>query len=129
MIAVREIPNGEQRRALFLRYGELIEALGGTYRTSSDMNTNEADMDVIAERTKYVFGRSTVAAAATLGGIAALAVLVAALVALSFPAAVQQQNSAPNDCASSHDRGVVTVHWTSILPPRHVCAVNGLEVH
>ena len=59
MIAVREIPSGEQRRALFLRYGELIEALGGTYRTSSDMNTNEADMDVIAERTKYVFGRST----------------------------------------------------------------------
>jgi leucine dehydrogenase len=59
VIAVREIPNGEQRRALFLRYGELIEALGGTYRTSSDMNTNEADMDVVAERTKYVFGRST----------------------------------------------------------------------
>jgi leucine dehydrogenase len=59
VIAVREIPSGEQRRALFLRYGELIAALGGTYRTSSDMNTNEADMDVIAERTKYVFGRST----------------------------------------------------------------------
>jgi leucine dehydrogenase len=59
VIAVREIPDGERRRALLLRYGELIEALGGTYRTSSDMNTNEADMDVIAERTKYVFGRST----------------------------------------------------------------------
>lgn len=59
VIAVREIPSGEHRRALFLRYGELVAALGGTYRTSSDMNTNEADMDVIAERTEYVFGRST----------------------------------------------------------------------
>ena len=58
VIAVPEIPSGEQRRALFLRYGELVAALGGTYRTSSDMNTNEADMDVIAERTRYVFGRS-----------------------------------------------------------------------
>ena len=59
VIAVPEIPTGEQRRALFLRYGELVAALGGTYRTSSDMNTNEADMDVIAERTTFVFGRST----------------------------------------------------------------------
>jgi leucine dehydrogenase len=59
VIAVHEIPSGEQRRALFLRYGEVIASLGGTYRTSSDMNTNEADMDVIAERTEHVFGRST----------------------------------------------------------------------
>ena len=59
VIAVQEIPSGEQRRGLFLRYGGVIAALGGTYRTSSDMNTNEADMDVIAERTEYVFGRST----------------------------------------------------------------------
>ena len=58
VIAVHEIPSGEQRRGLFLRYGDLVAALGGTYRTSSDMNTNEADMDVIAERTDYVFGRS-----------------------------------------------------------------------
>jgi leucine dehydrogenase len=28
------------------------------YRTSSDMNTGEADMDVIWKRTRYVFGRS-----------------------------------------------------------------------
>ncbi len=58
VIAVDEIPSGEQRRALFLRYGSLIASLGGTYRTSSDMNTGEADMDVIGERTEYVFGRS-----------------------------------------------------------------------
>jgi leucine dehydrogenase len=58
VIAVPEIPRGEQRRALFLRYADLVASLGGTFRTSSDMNTGEADMDVIGERTEYVFGRS-----------------------------------------------------------------------
>jgi leucine dehydrogenase len=58
VIAVPEIPSGRRRRALFLRYGELVASLGGTYRTSSDMNTDESDMDVIWERTQYVFGRS-----------------------------------------------------------------------
>jgi leucine dehydrogenase len=64
VIAVREIPGGEARRGLLHRYGELIESLGGTYRTSSDMNTGEADMDVIGERTRYVFGRSAEAGGA-----------------------------------------------------------------
>ncbi len=64
VIAVREIPSGEERRALFLRYGDLIASLGGTYRTSSDMNTGEADMDAIGERTGYVFGRSVEAGGA-----------------------------------------------------------------
>jgi len=58
VIAVPEFPSGEQRRALFLRYADLVALLGGTFRTSSDMNTGEADMDVIGERTEYVFGRS-----------------------------------------------------------------------
>jgi leucine dehydrogenase len=58
VIAVPEVPSGERRRALFLRYGDLVASLGGTFRTSSDMNTGEADMDVIGERTEYVFGRS-----------------------------------------------------------------------
>lgn len=64
VIVVPKIPAGQTRRELFLRYGELIESLGGTYRTSSDMNTGEADMDVIGERTAYVFGRSTAAGGA-----------------------------------------------------------------
>jgi leucine dehydrogenase len=64
VIAVREIPSGRRRRALFLRYGELVASLGGTYRTSSDMNTDESDMDVIWERTEYVFGRSVAAGGA-----------------------------------------------------------------
>ena len=58
VIAVPEIPSGEERRALLLRYADLVDSLGGTYRTSSDMNTGPADMDVIGERTHYVFGRS-----------------------------------------------------------------------
>ena len=58
VIAVPEIPSGEQRRGLFLRYADLVASLGGTFRTSSDLNTGEADMDVIGERTEYVFGRS-----------------------------------------------------------------------
>ena len=58
VLAVPELPSGDERRALLLRYADLVESLGGTYRTSSDMNTGEADMDVIGERTAYVFGRS-----------------------------------------------------------------------
>jgi glutamate dehydrogenase/leucine dehydrogenase len=58
VIAVPEIPSGEERRALLLRYGDLMASLGGAYRTSSDMNTGETDMDVIGERTEYVLGRS-----------------------------------------------------------------------
>jgi leucine dehydrogenase len=58
VIAVPEIPSGEQRRELFLRYADLVASLGGTFRTSSNMNTGETDMDVIGERTEYVFGRS-----------------------------------------------------------------------
>jgi leucine dehydrogenase len=58
VLAVPEIPSGEGRRRLLLSYAELVESLGGIYRTSSDVNTGEADMDVIAERTRYVFGCS-----------------------------------------------------------------------
>jgi leucine dehydrogenase len=64
VLAVPELPSGEQRRTLLLRYGDLIDSLGGTYRTSSDMNTGEDDMDVIGERTSYVFGRSVEAGGA-----------------------------------------------------------------
>jgi leucine dehydrogenase len=58
VLAVPELPEGDARRELLLRYGELVESLGGSYRTSSDVNTGEADMDVIAERTRFVFGCS-----------------------------------------------------------------------
>lgn len=58
VIAVPELPSGAPRRQLLLRYADLVESLGGTYRTSSDMNTGPADMDIIGERTEYVFGRT-----------------------------------------------------------------------
>jgi leucine dehydrogenase len=47
-----------ERRGLLLRYGRLIDSLGGTYRTGPDVNTTVDDMDVIAESTPYVFCRS-----------------------------------------------------------------------
>jgi leucine dehydrogenase len=58
VIAVPALPDGDARKDLFHRYGELVDSLHGTYVTSSDMNTGPTDMDVISERTEFVFGRS-----------------------------------------------------------------------
>jgi len=58
VLAVREIPQGQKRRELLERYGDLIASLGGSYFTSSDVNTGPEDMDIIGERTEHVFGRS-----------------------------------------------------------------------
>jgi leucine dehydrogenase len=58
VLAVRELPSGSTRRALLLRYADLLESLHGTYWTACDMNTASPDMDVIAERSSYVFGRT-----------------------------------------------------------------------
>jgi leucine dehydrogenase len=58
VLAVPELVTGAARRGLLLRYGDMVTALGGTYRTAADMNTTPADMDVIAERCPYVLSRS-----------------------------------------------------------------------
>ena len=58
VLAVPELLNGDARRALLERYGDLIDALGGTYVTGPDVNTGVADMDVIGARTPHVFCRS-----------------------------------------------------------------------
>ena len=58
VLAVPKIPEGEERRALLRRYGDAVASLGGSFLTSSDVNTGEEDMDVIAERTEHVFGRT-----------------------------------------------------------------------
>ena len=58
VLAVQEIPSAARRRELFLRYAELVEALGGTYVTACDMNTSERDMDVVGEVTSHVMGRT-----------------------------------------------------------------------
>jgi leucine dehydrogenase len=56
VLAVPELPTGEQRRSLLRRYGELVASLGGSYRTAGDMNISPADLDVVAETCPWVYG-------------------------------------------------------------------------
>jgi leucine dehydrogenase len=58
VIAVRELPEGDERRRILLRYGDLAASLGGNFQTGPDVNTTMADMDVIAERHEHVYCRS-----------------------------------------------------------------------
>jgi leucine dehydrogenase len=58
VLAVPEIPAGDERRALLGRYADMVASLGGSFITSSDVGTGETDMDLIAETTEHVFGRS-----------------------------------------------------------------------
>jgi leucine dehydrogenase len=58
VLAVPSIPAGDERTALLHRYGAIVASLRGGFITSSDVGTGETDMDVIAERTEHVFGRS-----------------------------------------------------------------------
>jgi leucine dehydrogenase len=58
VLAVPELPSGDARRRLLLRYGDLVTALGGTYHTAGDMNISPADLDVVAERCQWVYGTS-----------------------------------------------------------------------
>jgi leucine dehydrogenase len=58
VLAMPKIPEGGERRALLHRYGDIVASLGGSFITSSDVGTGESDMDLIAERTEHVFGRS-----------------------------------------------------------------------
>jgi leucine dehydrogenase len=58
VLAVPELLDGEARRGLLLRYGDLVASLRGTFNTGPDVNTSAADMDVIGERCGYVFCRS-----------------------------------------------------------------------
>lgn len=59
VLAVPELPTGEARRKLLLRYGDLVASLGGTYRTAGDMNITPDDLDVVAERTQWVYGTTS----------------------------------------------------------------------
>src|SRR5690242_4543824 len=56
VLAVPELPTGDARRNLLLRYGELVASLGGTYRTAGDMNIAPTDLDVVKERCEWVYG-------------------------------------------------------------------------
>ena len=58
VLAVPELPAGDARRRLLLRYGELVASLGGLFHTAGDLNVGPADLDVVAERCEFVFGTS-----------------------------------------------------------------------
>jgi leucine dehydrogenase len=45
-----------QRRELLLRYGELVESLGGVFQTGEDLGTRTEDLVVVSERTRFVHG-------------------------------------------------------------------------
>jgi len=46
----------EERRGLLLRFGALLDSLGGRYGTGADLGTDADDMRTIAEVTPYVIG-------------------------------------------------------------------------
>ena len=56
VLAVPELPTGDARRKLLLRYADLVNSLGGTYRTAGDMNISPNDLDIVAERSEWVYG-------------------------------------------------------------------------
>ncbi|MBI4545762.1 MAG: hypothetical protein HY703_11245 [Gemmatimonadetes bacterium] len=47
----------EEREGLLLRFGEMVESLGGAYGTGVDLGTTPADMGIVGRRTSRVFGR------------------------------------------------------------------------
>ncbi len=51
-------PDRDKSPALLRAYGELVQSLDGRYVTACDVGTYVADMDVIAETSDYVTGRS-----------------------------------------------------------------------
>jgi len=48
----------EDRDARLRAFGDVVESLAGTYITAEDIGTTTEDMDLIAERTRWVVGRS-----------------------------------------------------------------------
>lgn len=51
-------PQTDKSAALLRAYGRVVQALGGRYITACDVGTYVADMDVVAEATTHVTGRS-----------------------------------------------------------------------
>ncbi len=48
----------EERAALLSRFGDLLNSLGDVYGTGVDLGTGPADMNIIGERARWVFGRT-----------------------------------------------------------------------
>jgi len=59
MLPAGTVLEGDARRDAFLDMGDLVESLGGSYRTAEDVATSSADMAIIAERTAHVVGLPT----------------------------------------------------------------------
>jgi leucine dehydrogenase len=59
MLPAGTVLEGDARRDAFLDLGDLVESLGGRYRTAEDVATTSHDMAVIAERTAHVVGLPT----------------------------------------------------------------------
>ena len=51
-------PVRDKTRELLLAYGRFVESLGGRYVTACDVGTYVADLDVVAETTRWATGRS-----------------------------------------------------------------------
>jgi len=58
VLAVRSLPDPVARRRIIEGYADVVGSLRGGYWTGPDMNTSEADMDLIYDRCPYAFGRS-----------------------------------------------------------------------
>jgi len=59
VLAVPELPTGDARRELLLRYGDVVQSLSGLYRTAGDMNITPHDLDVVHERCDWVYGTTS----------------------------------------------------------------------
>jgi len=51
-------PTRDKSEALLRAYGRFVESLGGAYVTACDVGTYVADMDVVAQETRWATGRS-----------------------------------------------------------------------
>ena len=56
VLAVPRLLSGDERRGLLLRFGALLNSLGGRYGTGADLGTTTEDMRTIAEVSPYVIG-------------------------------------------------------------------------
>lgn len=56
VLAIPHPLEGEARRGLLHRFGELLNSLGGSYGTGADLGTTTEDMLTIAEVSEYVIG-------------------------------------------------------------------------
>lgn len=56
VMALKHRLAADERRGLFLRFGALLNSLGGRYGTGADLGTTTADMQTIAEVSEYVIG-------------------------------------------------------------------------